>query len=180
MTPKRTAGRRRSRSVCAVMAMKLKEAIVRGPLGPIVIIGLVGLIFSYFLYWGKDARHARYLLRNITTEQIQEIIIAPVPHDSDSLCSSAISIKDKERIEQITSLVHSAGKYHPNHPEERWAVILRFRHNDEVFGGRVASTSNRGVLFYYEWDEPSGWIYTTLRQDQLGPVIENAVATHGK
>lgn len=156
--------------------MKSPSAIWRGPLLPLLIFGTIGAIILYQLYWSEDARQARHFLHSISTEEIQEVCIEPVPYDVNSLRSSLVLIKDPAKIAQLASLVQSAKTCWPNHPREKWAVIMSFKMKNETYSGLVESTANQGVLFYYGWGPNGGWIYKTLRQDSLGPVIEALVA----
>jgi hypothetical protein len=139
------------------------------------IIGTVGANILYHLYWSEDARKARHFLHSISTGEIQEVCIEPVPYDANSLCSSLILVKDPAKITQLATLIQSAKTCSPNHPHEKWAVSLSFKLKNETYSGRVESTVNQGVLFWYGWGPDGGWIYTTLRQDSLGPVIEALV-----
>ena len=55
-------------------------------------------------------------------------------------------------------------------------MVLRFELKGRAFSGKLQSTSNQGVLFWYGLgSETPAWVYGTYRQDALGPLIEELV-----
>jgi hypothetical protein len=145
----------------------------------LVLGGCVCFTIAFFVYlnsFSPEAREAKRFLKAMPVDQILAVELEPVPNNPNPLAHRLISVKDREQLATIASLIQSAERDHPKHPHQRWAMILRFRLKDRIFSGQLVSTSNQGVLFYYGYEIGGGANYGTYRQDALGPIIEAIVA----
>src|SRR5262249_21389067 len=105
----------------------------------------------------------------------EEIVVQPEPYDPTPLSSRVVHIRDPNQIAQIADLLRKSQTWHANHPEEKWAMILRFVVNGREFTGKLDSTSNQGVLFWRGLGPTPSVNYGTYRVDDLGPLIERIV-----
>ena len=144
----------------------------------VVVVFFVCSMVAFFLYFNMfcpEARAARRFFKLMPVDQIQSIVLEPVPYDPKPLTRREISIKDRQQIADIAGLFHTAHRCLPNHPQEKWSMVLHFRLKDRDFSGQLNATSNQGVLLYYGLDTTGGPVYATYRQDALGPLVESIV-----
>jgi hypothetical protein len=150
-----------------------EQKILKWVLGS-VVSGFICFILAYFLYFhllSPEAREARRFSSSCRSSKSRRWIwsrscITP------PLFNGFLYVTNREQISRIANLVRSAQPYSPNHPQQRWILVLRFILKDRQFSGHVLSTSNQGVLFYYGLDVDGGPVYGTYRQDALGPLVE--------
>jgi hypothetical protein len=139
----------------------------------LVFVCLVVGIILYFMVLSPQAREARRFLKLMPVDQIQAVVLEPVPYNPTNLNRHTIRITDRQQISRIAGLLHSARRWSPNHPQQKWATYLCFELKDRAFCGELTSTSNQGVLFWYGLGpKDPGVVYGTYRQDALGPLIE--------
>ncbi len=157
-----------------------EEKILKWGLG--VLLAASGCFLLGFFFYDNllspEAREARRFIKQMPAAQIQTVALEPIPYDPKPLITKSVTISDRAMIGKIGELVHAGRRCSPNHPEEKWALLLRFLLKDREFVGQVLSTSNQGVLFYYGYDPSGGANYGTYRQDALGPLLEAVVAQH--
>lgn len=128
----------------------------------------------YARHLSAHARAAHAFLREMPADQIQAVKIEP--YAVMSLSDHTITIRDRDKIQQLATAMRTASGVAANHPEARWVAILRFQlKNGKEYGGQIEDTHNQGTLFLYASQVNSGWNYGAYRQDSLGPLLESWV-----
>lgn len=151
-----------------------KRQVIRAAAG--MIFGTVILTF-YFGRWSPAAREAREFLTALPPERITAIRLQP--YAVSSLVSREVVISDRADVERVADQLRTARGTSLNHPSARWIAILRITTAAGDYGGQVESTTNQGVLVLYASGVQSGWNYGAVRQDSLGPILEDIVARAG-
>lgn len=140
-------------------------------------VALASMGFALYLtVLSPDARAAHEFFERMPVDRIESVVLEPVPGGRKALITRAIVVTRPDRIRTIATLVHGAAPVRPNHPLSHWAMVICFESQGREFSGRVVSTSNQGVLFYYGLGAAGGPVYGTYRQDGLGTALEEIVA----
>jgi len=141
-----------------------------------IIIGSIAM-GALFGRCGPGAREAHEFLSSLPTDRIIDIRLEP--YAVSSLVSSNVVISDRAEIDKIAAQLRTAGGVSLNHPNARWVAYLRITTATGDYGGQVESTTNQGVIVMYASGVQGGWNYGAIRQDALGPTLEEIVSRAG-
>jgi len=132
------------------------------------------------LFFGRcspGAQEARAFLRAMPADEILEIRVSP--YAVMPLVTRDLVISERAEIEKVAGLLRGATAVSLNHPAARWVGVLRLHTQKRDYGGQVESTTNQGVIVMYASEVEGGWNYGAVRQDALGPVLEELAARAG-
>lgn len=148
-----------------------------------MIIAAAAIIFgsiamgTFFGRCSPGAREAHDFLVRLATDQIIDIRLEP--YTVSSLVSREVVISDRAEIEKVATQLRTAHGVSLNHPNAKWVAYLRMTTASLDYGGQVESTTNQGVIVMYASGVRGGWNYGAVRQDALGPILEEIVARAG-
>jgi hypothetical protein len=152
-------------------------------LSRVLVIGVpIGLLIVGFLWlsFGRYIPSQRVRLFETPISNIRYLQIKLDPNFS--LVDRSLIVTNKMEIKDIMTALRSGIAYEPNHPGTRWACTLVVSDSLGNYYVGVENTPSgpysQGTILYCTTSE-NGFIYSTLRSDTIGDILEKVAHNSG-
>lgn len=92
-----------------------------------------------------------------------------------SLREAPVRISDERFVAEVVGLLSSARMWTPNHPLVQWQCVLALDFGNRKAYCAVYAHDDNGLCFDVYSEVSQGWVFATYRNDELRPVLEEAV-----
>jgi hypothetical protein len=139
----------------------------------IAVLALGVVAFGY-RFVSPDARAGRTFFEHLPTPEIRYVRLDPM--GDHPLIDRQLVVRDPAEIRALLASMEGMKHTSPNHPGPVWSVAIRIGMDRGEYGGVITGTKYQGVLFSYNSEVTSGWVYQIYSMRDPSPTIQSLLA----